>query len=151
MSAISLLLVDDEEQFLSTTKMLLERQGVNTITCSNGFDALEVLDKSRIDVVVLDIKMPGIDGIDVLSKIKQLHPEVEVILLTGHASVETAVEGLKLGAFDYLTKPANVEEIMRKVEEAHEKKRTRENKIRKEKVERIIRHPMAIYERDDED
>ncbi len=150
MSAISLLLVDDEEQFLSTTKMLLERRGVNATTCSNGFDALEILNERRVDVVVLDIKMPGIDGMDVLSKIKRLHPEVEVILLTGHASVETAVEGLKLGAFDYLTKPANVEEIMQKAEEAHEKKRAREDKIRKEKFERIIRHPMAIYERDED-
>lgn len=151
MSAINLLLVDDEEQFLSTTKMLLDRRGVKTITCSNGFDALDVLHERRIDVVVLDIKMPGIDGIDVLSKMKQLHPEVEVILLTGHASVETAVEGLKLGAFDYLTKPANVDGIMAKVEQACEKKHAREDKIRKQKVDRIIRHPMAVYDHDAED
>jgi DNA-binding NtrC family response regulator len=93
--------------------------------------------------------MPGIDGIDVLSSIKRKHPEVEVILLTGHASVETAVEGMKLGAFDYLTKPANVPEIIAKVEKAFEKKRSTEERVRREKVERIIGHPMAIYERDE--
>jgi DNA-binding NtrC family response regulator len=149
MNTIHLLLVDDEEQFLSTTKKLLERRGVDTRTCSNGFDALDILAKHRIDVVVLDIKMPGIDGIDVLSKIKHDHPDVEVILLTGHASVQSAVEGLKLGAFDYLTKPSKVSDIMAKVEEAFDKKRVKEEKARKAKVDNIIRHPMAIYEKDE--
>lgn len=150
MSALHLLLVDDEEQFLSTTKKLLEKRGVDTITCTNGFDALEILRKRRIDVVVLDIKMPGIDGIDVLTRIKRDHPAVEVILLTGHASVESAVEGLKLGAFEYLTKPSRVSEIMAKVEEAFERKRAKEEKARKNKFDNIIRHPMAVYEKDEE-
>jgi DNA-binding NtrC family response regulator len=149
MNTIHLLLVDDEEQFLSTTKKILDKRGINTITCTNGFDALEILGKRRIDVVVLDIKMPGIDGINVLTRIKQDHPKVEVILLTGHASVESAVEGLKLGAFDYLTKPSRVSEIIAKVEEAFEKKRAKEEKARKAKIENIIRHPMALYEEDE--
>ncbi len=150
MSTMNLLLVDDEEMFLSTTQKLLEKRGVKTLTCTNGYDALELLGTRRIDVVVLDIKMPGIGGIDVLSKIKQKKPDVEVILLTGHASVETAVEGLKLGAFDYLIKPATISEIMAKVEEAFAKKQAKEERTRKDKIDRIIRHPMAIYEKDED-
>lgn len=150
MSNMHLLLVDDEEQFLSTTRKLLEKRGVDTLTCTNGFDALDILGKRRIDVVVLDIKMPGIDGLDVLSKVKRDHPDVEVILLTGHASVESAIEGLKLGAFDYLTKPARVSEIIAKVEEAYERKLAKEERSRKTKINNIIRHPMAIYEKEED-
>lgn len=150
MNTIHLLLVDDEEQFLSTTKKLMERRGISTFTCINGFDAFEILEHHRVDVVLLDVKMPGIDGLDVLSKIKRKHPDVEVILLTGHASVETAVEGLKMGAFDYLTKPSGISDILAKVGEAYEKKLAREEKARKAKVENMIRHPMAVYQ-DEED
>lgn len=150
MSAMNILLVDDEEMFLSTTQKLMEKRGVKTYTATNGYDALETLGSRRVDVVVLDIKMPGIGGIDVLSKIKQKYPTVEVILLTGHASVETAVEGLKLGAFDYLIKPATISEIMAKVEEAFNRKQAKEERVRKNKIDRIIGHPMAIYEEDED-
>jgi DNA-binding NtrC family response regulator len=122
MSGMLLLLVDDEEQFLSTTKILLERRGINTLACTNGIDALELLKKTPIDVIVLDIKMPGINGLEVLSKIKQEHPGVEVVLLSGHASQETADKGLELGAFDFLSKPSRISEIMTKVEEAYQRK-----------------------------
>lgn len=123
MSELQLLLVDDEEQFLSTMKILLERRGINTIACNNGTAALELLDALPIDVIVLDIKMPGLNGLDVLNKVKQNHPHVEVILLSGHASAETAEEGLKRGAFDFLSKPSRISEILAKVEEAYERKK----------------------------
>ena len=150
MSATHLLLVDDEEQFLSTTKKLLEKRGIQTDTCTNGFDALDLLEQCRIDVVILDVKMPGLDGVETLRKIKRKYPLIEVIMLTGHASVESAVQGLKLGAFDYLMKPATVEEIMAKVQEAFDKKRAKEDQIRNVKIERMISHPMAIFEKEEE-
>ena len=150
MNSLNLLLVDDEEQFLTTAKKLMDKRGLNTFVCTNGFDALRILKERRIDVVLLDLKMPGIGGVDVLRKIKQNHPGVEVILLTGHASVESAVEGLKVGAFDYLLKPSTIPDILDKVKEAYDRKLAKEEKARKSKVDKIIRHPLAIYDKDEE-
>ncbi|RJP17515.1 MAG: response regulator [Candidatus Abyssobacteria bacterium SURF_5] len=150
MNSINLLLVDDEEQFLSTAKRLMEKRGVSTFVCTNGFDAIRILKERRIDVVLLDLKMPGINGVEVLRKIKQNHPDIEVILLTGHASVESAVEGLKLGAFDYLMKPSTIPDILDKVRDAYERKVAKEEKARKSKVENIIRHPMAVFDKEEE-
>lgn len=130
MNAIRLLIVDDEERFLSTHKKLLEKRGLNTDTCTNGFDALRILKELPIDVVLLDVKMPGIGGVEVLRKIKQDHPDVEVVMLTGHVGVESEMEGLKLGAFGYLTKPVTIAEIQAKVEEAFVNKRAKQERIR---------------------
>lgn len=151
MSKMRLLLVDDEERFLATTRILLEKRGVETLTATNGSDALAVLDEKPIDVVILDVKMPGMDGVEVLRRIKQKHPLVEVIMLTGHGSVESAVEGLKLGAFDYVMKPMDIPDLLAKAEEAHAKKQSIEEKIRRAKVEKIISHPMAVFGKDKED
>lgn len=148
MSPANLLIVDDEERFLTTTGRLLEKHGMSVFTCTNGFDALDVVKENRIDVVLLDVKMPGIDGIEVLQEIKRGFPEVEVILFTGHASVESAVEGLKKGAFDYLTKPSTVEDIEAKVGEAMRKKRGCEERTRKARLDRIISHPMAVFDQE---
>ena len=133
MSDIHLLIVDDEERFLFTYKKLLEKRGIKTTTCSNGFDAFNILNEHPIDVAVLDVKMPGINGIEVLRKIKQDHPDVEVILLTGNVSGESEVEGLKLGAFDCMTKPVTIEEIKAKVEQAFQRKHVSEIGPEKEK------------------
>lgn len=149
MNAMHLLLVDDEEIFLSTTKKLLEKRAVDTTTCTNGFDALKILEEKRIDVVILDVKMPGLDGVEILREIKQKYPLIEVIMLTGHASVESAVEGLKLGAFDYLMKPSAIDDIMGKAQEAFDKKRAKEEQIRSVKIEKIISHPMALFDKDE--
>ena len=146
MATIQLLLVDDEERFLHTTKILLEKRGIITFTATNGMDALKIMEGHRIDVVILDVKMPGIDGVEVLRKTKQKHPLVEVIMLTGHATVESAVEGLKMGAFDYVKKPCDIVDLIAKVNEAYDKKHAMEEKIRKAKIDKIIRHPMAVFE-----
>jgi DNA-binding NtrC family response regulator len=148
MANIQLLLVDDEERFLTTTKVLLEKRGTTTFTALNGLDAVKLLDEHRIDVVILDVKMPGLDGVEVLRRMKQRYPLVEVIMLTGHASVESAVEGLKLGAFDYITKPCDVTDLMEKVNEAYTKKQAMEEKIQKAKVDKIISHPMAVFDKE---
>ena len=129
MSTIHLLLVDDEEQFLATTKVLLDKRGIDTGTVTNGIDALKILDEQPVDVVVLDVKMPGIDGVEVLRRIKQKKHLAEVILLTGHASVDAAVEGLKLGAFDYVMKPCDIPDLLAKVRDAFDSKVAKEKKI----------------------
>jgi DNA-binding NtrC family response regulator len=152
MSYVKLLLVDDEERFLSTTRILLEKRGVGNVqTATNGADALKIMRKERIDVVVLDVKMPGMDGGEVLRRIKQEHPLVEVIMLTGHASVESAVDGLRLGAFDYVMKPIDIPDLLQKIEEAYGKKKAHDEKIRAAKVNEIISHPMAVFSDNQED
>jgi len=151
MSAVHLLLVDDEERFLTTTKALLDKREIETTTATNGMDALKFMDEKHIDVVILDVKMPGMDGVEVLRKMKQKYPLVEVIMLTGHASVESAVEGLKLGAFDYLMKPVEIGNLVAKVNEAADKKKAALEKIQKAKFENIISHPMAVFNKNGED
>ncbi|MDY6972883.1 MAG: response regulator [Thermodesulfobacteriota bacterium] len=129
------MLVDDEVPFVETmTKRLLKRD-LEIITAFSGDEALEHLDKNRnTDVVILDVKMPGMDGLEALTQIKKGFPLAEVIMLTGHATVESAIEGMKLGAFDYLMKPCDIEQLVLKVEEATKKKRDHEEKIREAKV-----------------
>jgi DNA-binding NtrC family response regulator len=147
MKNLQLLLVDDEERFLSTTKSLLEKRGVSTQTASGGREALRILENKRIDVVMLDVKMPDMDGIEALRLIKQRFPLIEVIMLTGHASVDSAVDGMRLGAFDYLMKPCDITEMLNKVQQAFIKKQVTEEKIQKLQVERIISHPMAVFDK----
>jgi len=142
-----LLLVDDEKRFLETTKKILEKRGIDTFTALKGLDAMSVLDREQIDVVILDVKMPGLDGVEVLRRIKQKHPLVEVIMLTGHSTTESAVEGLKLGAFDYLMKPCEISALLEKVKEARAKKKAMEDKIQQTKIDKIIRHPLSVFEK----
>jgi len=148
MANTGLLIVDDEERFLSTTKALLDKRGINTFTASNGPHAMEILDSQPIDVVILDVKMPGLDGVEVLRVIKKRHPLIEVIMLTGHASAESAVEGLSLGAFDYLMKPCDIQTLIEKVNQAQAKKESAETAARKTKIDKIISHPLEVFEKD---
>ena len=123
------LLVDDEVSFVETMTKRLNKRELMVIPAYSGREAMERLEKNGVDVVILDVKMPGMDGIETLREIKRTHPLVEVIMLTGHATVETAVEGMRLGAFDYLMKPCEIEELLAKVNEAKEKKSKHEQKI----------------------
>jgi DNA-binding NtrC family response regulator len=125
------MLVDDEVPFVETMTKRLEKRNLQIISAHDGQEALEKLDKNRnTDVVILDVKMPGLDGIETLREIKKTYPVIEVIMLTGHATVETAIEGMRLGAYDYLMKPCELEQLMFKVEEATKKRREHEEKIR---------------------
>jgi len=148
MANTRLLLVDDEERFLVTTKTVLEKRGYQTSVAPNGLDAMAILDEEHIDVVILDVKMPGLDGVEVLRRIKQKHSLIEVIMLTGHSTTESAVEGLKLGAFDYITKPCDVKILLEKVDKAHARKKVMEEKIKKAKIDKIISHPLSVFEKD---
>ncbi|KJS30163.1 MAG: chemotaxis protein CheY [Desulfatitalea sp. BRH_c12] len=134
-----ILLVDDEKDFVEMLALRLNETGEKVTPAYDGQMGLDILKRENIDVVILDIKMPGMDGIQVLREIKSLYPLVEVILLTGHGSAETAVEGMKLGAFDYLLKPADADELTAKLQGAREKKEAQEERIRKAEVRLLLR------------
>jgi DNA-binding NtrC family response regulator len=141
MEKMKMMLVDDEERFLETTKKLLERKGYQVATALSGSEALDKLQKENIQVVILDVKMPGMDGMTTLKAIKNRHPLVEVIMLTGHATVESAVEGLKSGAADYLIKPTDIEDLIRKAEDAYAKRQVLEEKIRGAQARMVTKSP----------
>ena len=129
MVKMRIMLVDDEERFLQTTQKMIVKKGYDVLTAASGTECLEKLDNELVHVVILDVKMPGMDGVETLKHIKQRFPLVEVIMLTGHATAESAVEGLKLGATDYLTKPTSIEDLIAKAEEAFQKRVLLEQKI----------------------
>lgn len=129
MKQLRILLVDDEERLLSTTKKLFDKIGIEAFTATSGQEALDLLKRQEVEVIFLDIKMPGMDGMETLQRIKKEYPLIEVIILTGHATMETAVEGLKLGALDYLIKPVSMKDFLRKAEEAFEKVSLQKQKI----------------------
>lgn len=137
MHYFNVLVVDDEQDFLETLTNRLKRRKIDTAAAKSGEEALELMEDTPFDVVILDIKMPGgMDGIETLREIRKRQPHAEIILLTGHASVETSIEGMKLGAFDYLLKPVNLEELLEKVYQAIEKqdkndKNAMQNKVKK--------------------
>ncbi|MCJ7773640.1 MAG: response regulator [Desulfobacterales bacterium] len=138
MAIANILLVDDEVPFVDTMSKRLKKRDTNVFSAYSGLEALECLKQnSDIEVIILDVKMPGMDGIEALRKIKQQYPLVEVIMLTGHATVETGIEGMKLGAFDYLLKPCEIEDLIAKVKEAVSKKRGHEEKIVNARVREI--------------
>jgi len=126
MGPFRIMVVDDEEDFLETIVKRLRRRRVDVTGVESGLEALRKLEEEPFDVVILDVKMPGMDGIDVLKRIKKRWPRVEVIMLTGHASVESGIQGLQHGAFDYVMKPAELDDLMEKVRRAHQRKLRRE-------------------------
>ena len=133
------MLVDDEVPFVEALTKRLKKRNLNILTAFSGREALQTLDKNRnVDVVILDVKMPGLDGIETLREIKRAYPVTEVVMLTGHATVESAIEGMKFGAYDYLMKPCAIEQLMTKVEEATKKKREHEEKIREARVKEAL-------------
>ena len=129
--AISVLLVDDEENFVATLAKRLTLRRFDVFTATRADPAFAALSENPIDVVLLDVRMPDLDGIEATKEIKASHPLVEVILLTGHASMEASLEGMRMGAFDYLLKPVNIDELVYKIEDAHRKKELQEEKIRR--------------------
>ncbi len=149
MPLTTVLIVDDEARFLKTTQVLLEKEGYKVYTAEDGYQGLSAIQDKRVDVVILDVKMPGIDGVDVLRRIKADHPLVEVLMLTGHATMETAIDGLKLGAFDYLTKPCDLSVLKEKINAAHDKRAAALEKIQKAKFDRIISHPMEVFSKEE--
>ncbi len=130
MNSFRTLLVDDEEEFLRTVIKRLKKRDVNAIGAGTGEEALLMLEQYPVDVVVLDVKMPGMDGMQTLREIKLRFPLLEVVMLTAHASMEVAIEGMELGAFDYLMKPVDIDELLYKLQDAFQKKSIQEEKIK---------------------
>lgn len=136
----SVLIVDDEVAFVETLVKRLAKRELRVDFAYSGQEALDKLSVSgptKVDVVILDVKMPGMNGLEALTEIKQRHPLVEVIMLTGHATVESAIEGMKQGAFDYLMKPCEIEVLLEKINQATAKKRQHEEKILEAKASLI--------------
>ncbi|SHF88087.1 Response regulator receiver domain-containing protein [Desulfacinum infernum DSM 9756] len=118
MEGLRVLLVDDEVEFVSTLAERLEIRGMEVLVASDGEEALRRVQEEPLDVVVLDVRMPGLGGLDVLKRIKEMKPDLPVILLTGHSATRDGIEGMRLGAFDYLMKPLDIETLMAKMKEA---------------------------------
>jgi len=144
MEKMKLMLVDDEERFLSTTSKLLAKKGYDALTATSGGDALEMLRTHPVHVVILDVKMPGMDGNATLNEIKRQYPMVEVIMLTGHATIESAIDGLKSGASDYLMKPADIDELIQTATEAFARRKNLEEKIRVARMRQTSQSPRTI-------
>ena len=122
---IRVLMIDDELHLMAALQKHLTMEGMNVVSVSSGTEALSTLKNESFDVAVLDIKLPDIDGVTLLLKLKQAEPTLEVVMLTGFASVETAIKSMKLGAYDYLTKPCKISELSSVISKAHEKKMLR--------------------------
>ena len=138
MSIANVLLVDDEVPFVEAMTRRLTKRNLDIVVAYSGEEALKQLEEhDRIEVVILDVKMPGMDGIEALTEIRKNHPLLEVIMLTGHATVESAIDGMKQGAFDYLMKPCDIDHLISKVAEAAARKRQHENKIVEARMKEI--------------
>jgi DNA-binding NtrC family response regulator len=143
MSAVKILLVDDEKPFVETMMKRLRKREIEVGSAYDGLEALNYLkENSSTEVVILDIKMPNMDGMTALKEIKSKYPLIEVIMLTGHGSVETGIEGMKMGAFDYLMKPCDMDQLIEKVNGAAKRKRDQEEKIMEARLQAItLRRP----------
>ena len=112
------LLVDDEEEFVDTLGERLQLRGIQVRTAKDGLSALHIIEADPPDVVVLDVIMPGLGGLEVLKRVKTQNSQIPVILLTGHGATTEGIEGMRLGAFDYLMKPLNIDDLIEKMQEA---------------------------------
>lgn len=138
MPTTNVLLVDDEIAFVETMTKHLTKRNLHIVCAFSGEEALERLEEDRsIEIVILDVKMPGMGGLEILAKVKREYPLVEVIILTGHPTVESAIEGMKLGVFDYLMKPCDIDRLISKVEEAAARKRHHKDKHNKVRMKEI--------------
>jgi DNA-binding response OmpR family regulator len=137
--SVRILLVDDEEKFVEMLSQRLEARGFSVGTALSGDQAMATIRDRDYDVVILDVQMPGKSGIETLREIKELRPLTEVIMLTGNATTATAIEGMKIGAYDYLMKPAETEDLVKKINKANRRKTDQEERIRQAEVDRIIK------------
>ena len=142
----NILVIDDEPAMRDSCFQILSRNGCNVLLSENGNQGLTCLNKEKYDVVILDLKMPDINGFDVLKSIHINNPDTAVIIVTGFSTVENAVEAMKMGAYDYLTKPCEVEELVAKIEGAWAKKDETERQGVEEKIQRVVESPGSILE-----
>ena len=141
-----ILLVDDEKDFVEALAERLRNRDFDVTTAFTGEEALEKLKEYNFDVAIVDVKMPGLDGIETLKEIKKLKPLTEVLMLTGHGTVETAIEGMKHGAYDFLMKPCEMDTLLEKIGDAYERKAEQEERIRKAMAEKLSTSPLSVLE-----
>jgi DNA-binding NtrC family response regulator len=138
MAAINLLLVDDEERFLRTMQKLLEKRDFHVVTATNGAEAIEAARANPVDVALVDLKMPGMNGEETLEALKNEHKLMEVIILTGHGSVESAVECTKKGAYFYLQKPCDLDKLLAVLADAFKRRVMNKRKIEERRLDEIL-------------
>jgi DNA-binding NtrC family response regulator len=145
MKGSKILLVDDEAVFTENMSKLLTNRGYCVAAVNTGDAAIQRLEKERFDVIVLDLKMPGMDGMTTLREINKLGLFVETLILTGHGAIDSALEAIKLGAYDYLTKPCEIDELVEKIEGAWTKKDGKVKQDLEEKIQKAIESPRSVY------
>ena len=133
------LLVDDEEEFLRTLSKRLEMRGLKVTGATRGEVAVDLADQQNFDAIVIDLAMPGMDGLETLKKIKESHPDAEIIMLSGQGSVKTSIEAMKLGAEDFLEKPVDMKELLSKIDEMKTKRILILEKQSMEEIENIMK------------
>ncbi len=136
---ISVLLVDDEKDFVESLAERLQLRDFNVATALSGDEALKLVEENDFDVIVLDVKMPGKDGVETLKEIKNIEQLSQVIMLTGHATVKTAIEGMKSGAFDYLMKPTDTDELIEMINNAYQLVTEQRDRIRQAEINNILK------------
>ncbi|SDO55151.1 response regulator [Desulforhopalus singaporensis] len=141
MTRYSVLVVDDEQDFREIMVKKLRKKELECDGAPDGETALQMFSPGKYDVVLLDVKMPGRDGIEILQEMKKIAPMTEVVMLTGHASVESGINGIKFGAFDYLMKPMDMERLMEKLDAAYERKRSQQQKIEMAQIKKDMAMP----------
>ncbi|SRR6056297_811778 len=145
---INLLFVDDEQDFLDSMKKQLEARGFRVIAVDRGEKALEAARAYELDTALVDLKMPGLDGEATLKALKKDHQWMEIVILTGHGSIDSAVESMKSGAYAYLQKPCRLEELLEVLKEAYKKKVMNKNKIEEKRLNEMIKVSQASSARD---
>jgi len=145
MRGSTILLVDDEKVFTSNMSKLLTSRGYRVSAVNDGDSAIRALQENSYDVVVLDLKMPGMDGITTLKEVKKLGLFTETLILTGHGSIDTALDALKLAAYDYLTKPCEIDDLVEKIEGAWKKKDREEQRDMQQKIQKVVESPSAAF------
>ncbi len=143
---IRLLLVDDEKEFVDVLAERLRIRNVDVSVAFSGEEALKKMDEFNFDVVILDVNMPGISGIDTLKEIKKKKPITEVLMLTGQGTIDAAIEGMKQGALDFLIKPCELDKLMKKIKNAYERKSDQDEKIKKALADKLSTSPLSIFE-----
>ena len=136
---ISVLLVDDEKDFVESLAERLQIRDFNVTTALSGDEALKLVEDSDFDVIVLDVQMPGKSGVETLKEIKNFEQLSQVIMLTGHATVKTAIEGMKSGAYDYLMKPTDTDELIEMINKAYQLVVEQKDRIRQAEINNILK------------
>jgi DNA-binding NtrC family response regulator len=133
------LLVDDEEDFIKTLAQRLEMRGLKVTGATRGEEAVDLADKQNFDAIVIDLAMPGMDGLETLKRIKESHPDAEIIMLSGQGTIKASIEAMKLGAEDFLEKPVDMQELLQKIDEMKAKRILVLQKQSMEEIEQILK------------